>query len=94
MSDVIFYACGHTIAQRNIRGAFTVNIEGDESPLMCPLCRDGRTTPHDTNSMTKDELILGVIRGNKCKEWDNTSFEPVADIKRVAKELQKDAFEK
>ena len=69
MSDVIFYACGHTIAQRDLSGMmkFTISGKGDESPDICPMCTAGTTTPHDEKSMTKEQLILAMINGRKSE---------------------------
>ena len=67
MSDVIFYSCGHTIAQREITGTFEFNLNGDESPDICHGCKDVTTTPHDEKSLTKDQLILAAINGRKAK---------------------------
>ena len=67
MSDVIFYSCGHTIAQRDIRGTFEFNLNGDESQDMCQMCKDGTASPHDEKSLTKEQLILAAINGRKAK---------------------------
>lgn len=69
MSDVIFYSCGHTIAQRAITGTFEFNIsgKGDESPDICHMCKAGTTTPHDEKSLTKEQLFLAAINGRKAK---------------------------
>lgn len=43
---------------------------------------------------TRIDISTTESDGTTCEGWDNPKPDPVADIKRAAKELQKGAFEK
>lgn len=64
-SDVMFYACGHAIAQRYIDDTFAVDILGhsDESPDLCQRCISGESTPGDDGCMYKMAIIIILLRG-------------------------------
>jgi len=64
--DIIFYKCGHAIAQKQFKAGESIRIflfsSEDESPELCPTCKSRKTIPDDKHSFRKKDIINKLFR--------------------------------
>jgi len=90
MSDIIFYECGHAIAQRDILDGESIEIPItsclNELPGLCPSCESNKTVPNDEKCLRKEDLV--VSSGGYFSIVAGTDFQ-ITDFARIDKRTGK-----